>query len=104
MNTANGAKASAATAVNGTYVLVVPAGTYEIAVATGAHEPWKKAVQVRRRAEPDPDVALKPGKLAAEVAVVATAESQVELRHVRDGDERQRSPDPERSRSRRVTS
>jgi len=79
VNTASGARSSAAVAANGTYVLVVPAGRYEVAVATGAHEPWKKAIQVGVGQSLTQDIALKPGKLAAEVAVVATsAEAQVE--------------------------
>lgn len=80
VNTANGAKSSAATAVNGTYVLVLPAGTYEVAVATGAHEPWKKAVKAGVGQSLTLEVALKPGKLTAEVSVVGTvAQAQVEL-------------------------
>ena len=79
VNTASGTRSSAAVAVNGTYVLVVPAGRYEVAVATGAHEPWKKAIQVGVGQSLTQDIALKPGKLAAEVSVVATsAEAQVE--------------------------
>jgi hypothetical protein len=79
VNTASGAKLSAVTATNGTYVLVLPAGTYEIAVATGAHEPWKKAVRAGVGQSLTFDVVLKPGKLSAEVAVVATSpEAQAE--------------------------
>ncbi|MBK6406823.1 MAG: TonB-dependent receptor [Holophagales bacterium] len=79
VNTASGTRSSAAVAANGTYVLVVPAGRYEVAVATGAHEPWKKAIQVGVGQSLTQDIALKPGKLAAEVSVVATsAEAQVE--------------------------
>ncbi|HYN41140.1 MAG TPA: carboxypeptidase-like regulatory domain-containing protein, partial [Thermoanaerobaculia bacterium] len=58
VNTASGAKSSAAVAVNGTYVLVVPAGRYEVAVATGAHEPWKKAIQVGVGQSLTQDIAL----------------------------------------------
>ena len=80
VNTASAARFTAATAPNGTYVLVLPTGSYEISVATGAHEPWKRAIKVGVGQSLTYDIALKPGKLAAEVAVVASAaESQVEL-------------------------
>ena len=36
VNIASGARFSAATATNGAYVLVLPAGTYELSVSTGA--------------------------------------------------------------------
>ncbi|MBK9373254.1 MAG: carboxypeptidase regulatory-like domain-containing protein [Holophagales bacterium] len=86
VNTASGTRSSAAVAVNGTYVLVVPAGRYEVAVATGAHEPWKKAIQVGVGQSLTQDIALKPGKLAAEVSVVATsAEAQVSGSRRRSG-------------------
>ena len=80
VNTASAAKFTTVTAANGTYVLVLPAGSYEVSVATGAHEPWKKAMRLQVGQSLDGSIALKPGKVAAEVAVVASsAESQVEL-------------------------
>ena len=80
VNTASAARFTAATAANGTYVLVLPTGSYEIGVATGAHEPWKKAVKVGVGQALTYDIVLKPGKMTAEVAVVASAaEAQVEL-------------------------
>ena len=79
VNTATGARFSAATATNGGYVLVLPAATYELSVTTGAHAPWKRNVQVGVGQSLTLDVALQPASIAAEVAVVATAaEAQVE--------------------------
>jgi hypothetical protein len=80
VNTASGTKFTSATATNGTYVLVLPPGAYEVSVNTGAHAPWKKALQAGVGQTLTVDVALRPGSLAAEVAVVASAaEAQVEL-------------------------
>ncbi len=80
VNGASGTKVTSATAPNGTYVLVLTPGNWEIAVSTGAHEPWKKTLQVGVGQSLTLDVALRPGKLSAEVAVVATAsQAQVEL-------------------------
>ncbi|HRY44903.1 MAG TPA: carboxypeptidase-like regulatory domain-containing protein, partial [Thermoanaerobaculia bacterium] len=79
VNTATGARFSAATATNGGYVLVLPAATYELSVSTGAHAPWKRNLQVGVGQSLTLDVALQPASIAAEVAVVATAaEAQVE--------------------------
>lgn len=79
LNTATGAKVSSATAANGTYVLVLPPGTYEVVVVTGAHEPWRRSIQAGVGQSLTLDVALKPGKVTAEVAVVATSsEAQVD--------------------------
>ncbi len=73
VNTASGARFTASAAANGSYALVLPAGAYEISVATGAHGVWKRAVQVGVGQSLTLDVALQPGTMAAEVAVVATA-------------------------------
>lgn len=80
VNTNSGSRHSAVTAANGTYVLVVPPGSYEVSVATGAHEPWKRAIQVGVGQSLTLDVALKLGRVTTEVSVVATAsQAQVEL-------------------------
>jgi hypothetical protein len=79
VNAATGARFSAATAMNGAYVLVLPAGSYELSVSTGAHAPWKRNVQVGVGQSLQLDVALQPASVTAEVSVVATAaEAQVE--------------------------
>lgn len=80
VNAATGGRFSAATSMSGAYVLVLPPGDYELSVATGAHEAWKRSVKVGVGQTLALDVALRPGTIAAEVAVVATAaEAQVEL-------------------------
>ena len=77
VNAATGVKVSSVTAANGAWVLVAPAGTYEVSVATGAHEPWRRTIALGVGQNLTLDVVLKPGKVAAEVAVVA-AESVTE--------------------------
>src|SRR5512143_389643 len=74
VNTETGYTQKAPTAASGLYILKVPPGPYEVVVETGAHEPWKKAVRAQVGATVDVDVALRPGKMTAQVAVVGTAD------------------------------
>ncbi len=80
VNTETGYTQRAPTAASGLYILKVPPGSYEVVVETGAHEPWKKAVRAQVGATVDLDVALKPGEMTAEVAVVGTADPIPEMK------------------------